>query len=376
MVKSREVLFVSKPVVAPFDDGTKCIVRDLAAATTGLEVGVLSVPGADAISDRVSMHGVYRAAGSYTPGLAENLRAFAWLATRSRACLWHFVFAPNPKTSRAAALLRALRRVPTVQTVASRPRSFDEPESILFGDVVVAQSNDTRRRILEGYERAKVPSSRRRRVEVIPPPLGPVRIPTLDDTDRVRAELAVGPDVPLLLFPGDLEAGNAARWVGDSVQHVVARHREAVVVFAYRSKSPASADVAERLKSSLSPTRTRFVCDAPDMLALLRTSAVVLFPVDDLYGKVDLPIVLLETMALGTPVIALDSGPLSDLEGVERLREGNPELLATTALALVDDYGRRTRRIEAQSRAVAERHDASRVAGAYQDIYLELLHRR
>jgi len=375
-VTSREVLLVSKPIVPPFDDGTKCIVRDLAVAITRLPVGVLSVPGADAISDRVSMHGVYRAAGGYSPGLAENLRAFAWLAARSRACLWHFVFAPNPKTSRAAAFLRALRRVPSVQTVASRPRSFDEPESILFGDVVVAQSNDTRRRILAGYERAKVPSSRRRRVEVIFPPLGPVRIPTRNDTDRVRAQLAVGSDVPILLFPGDLEAGNASLWVGDCVQHVVARHPQAVVVFAYRSKSPASAAAAERLKSRLPPARTRFVCDAPDMLALLRTSAAVLFPVDDLYGKVDLPIVLLEAMALGTPVIALDSGPLSDLEGVERLHQGNPEILAVTALALVDDHGRRTRCIEAQSRAVAERHDASHVADAYENIYLELLRRR
>src|SRR5690606_4769174 len=46
-VKPR-VLFVSKPIVAPFHDGTKCLVRDIASHLSAVRPLVLGVPGAKA----------------------------------------------------------------------------------------------------------------------------------------------------------------------------------------------------------------------------------------------------------------------------------------------------------------------------------------
>ena len=56
------------------------------------------------------------------------------------------------------------------------------------------------------------------------------------------------------------------------------------------------------LRRDLNPSRVRLVREAPDILALLRTSAAVLFPVEDLYGKVDIPIVLLSALENGSPL--------------------------------------------------------------------------
>ena len=36
------------------------------------------------------------------------------------------------------AWLKRIRGVPVVQTIASPPRDFDKPQTLLFGDVVVA----------------------------------------------------------------------------------------------------------------------------------------------------------------------------------------------------------------------------------------------
>jgi phosphatidylinositol alpha-1,6-mannosyltransferase len=99
----------------------------------------------------------------------------------------------------------------------------------------------------------------------------------------------------------------------------------------------------------------------------------VVFPVDDLWGKVDLPIVLLEAMALGVPVIVLDQGPLQDLEGVLKV----PSLDSVRWLAAVSDLladpGRCASLIADQRAALAERHAAAVVARAYEDLYLELV---
>jgi glycosyltransferase involved in cell wall biosynthesis len=269
--------------------------------------------------------------------------------------------------------LKALRQVPVVQTIASRPRDFAGIEGLVFGDVVVAQSRDTRDRLVSGWVADPSRSARQPRVEVILPPLGEVRIPTLDETTSVRRELGLGPDVPILLYPGDLEVSHAARLVKAASVVIAQRHPTATVVFAYRDKTPHAVQVASDLLRELNPQRVRLVREASDILALVRTSAAVLFPVDDLYGKIDIPIILLQAMALSTPVVTYNQGPLADLAGVEVVRTGDPFALADAGLALIDAHDRRGQCIDAQLQAVRTKHDAARVAAAYEQLYDELL---
>jgi len=99
----------------------------------------------------------------------------------------------------------------------------------------------------------------------------------------------------------------------------------------------------------------------------------VLFPVDDLYGKVDLPISLLEAMRLGVPVVTLDSGPLADLREAVQVPAGDAEALAASAARLVTDRVHRDAVVAAGRRAVAARYDAGVVAAAYERVYDEVL---
>ncbi|HEY6078991.1 MAG TPA: hypothetical protein VIW29_09325, partial [Polyangiaceae bacterium] len=118
----QRVLFVSKPIAAPFHDGTKCLVRDVASALTRFEAVVLTTAeGMPLLPQGVKGRVAYAGAGAFTPALAENARA-ALSVLRSREELWHFVFAPNARTGLVARSLRRLRRVPVVQTLASAPR--------------------------------------------------------------------------------------------------------------------------------------------------------------------------------------------------------------------------------------------------------------
>jgi phosphatidylinositol alpha-1,6-mannosyltransferase len=302
---------------------------------------------------------VYPDAGRFAPGLTQNLRAASWLLSRSRADVWHFVFAPNPKTSAVGRFLRRARGVPVVQTIASPPKSFDGIERLLFGDIVVAQSRWTRDRI---------PGD----AVVIPPPVAEIAERSIEVQRALRRELDVGQDVPLFLYPGDLETSGGAESVARAVKPLVAALPEAVVVFAYRAKSPRAEPIARELSARLDPAHVRFTSELPDVLALVAASAVVLFPVDDLWGKVDLPIVLLESMLLGIPVVALDYGPLSDLEGAVLVPRGDDRALVTAALELATNPEHRARVIEAQRAAIRRRHRAEVVAKAYEDLYLEV----
>ena len=190
------VLFVSKPIAPPFHDGSKCLVRDVAQHLTRVAPIVLSTPGAPllrAASGALPVRSVaaYGAPGGFTPAFSANLRAAAWVLLGSRASVWHFVFAPNPRTSTAGKWLRRVRRVPVLQTIASPPRSFAEPQTLFFGDVLVAQSTWTQRAIETSYERS---GQRAPRMAVIPPPVPDLVPPSAAEIAGVRRDLELAPE--------------------------------------------------------------------------------------------------------------------------------------------------------------------------------------
>jgi phosphatidylinositol alpha-1,6-mannosyltransferase len=360
------VLFVSKPIAPPFRDGAKCLVRDVALHLERTQATVMATPGAPPLGS-VEVAPAYAESGNFTPTLAANGRAALWLLTRSRADLWHFVFGPNPRSSAVARWLARLRRVPVLQTVASPPRDFAQTPRLLFGDLVVAQSEWTRQRLLRAGA-----SERGTRVEVVPPPLGEIAARSPDAIASQRRELGIDEGVPVFVYPGDLEVSGGAEAVAAAVEPVRRVLEDAVFVFACRFKTPAAPAIARALGQRLGPERARFTSDPTDVLALIAGATAVLFPVDDLWSKVDLPIVLLESMSLGVPVAVSDQGPLRELDGALKFPPGDPPALVEAALALASNRELRQETIAQQREAVVRSYAAPVVAAQYERFYEEL----
>jgi phosphatidylinositol alpha-1,6-mannosyltransferase len=268
-------------------------------------------------------------------------------------------------------LLRQIRGIPTVQTVASPPRSFREPERLLFGDIVVAQSQWTRNEFLRAFVDAGVREPPP--IEVIPPAVPDFEPPSAERRKAVSALLDVPDTAPLLLYPGDLEVSHGAACVAQMVEPLLSAAPDAIVVFAYREKTPRAAECAKELRAQLTHKSVRFISEVPDMHALLAISRALLFPVDDLYGKVDLPIVILEAMQLGVPVITFDRGPLADLKGVLRAPPGDIDALVQAALRAIGDDSARQDCILAQREGINSQHRPAQAARLYEGIYDDLL---
>lgn len=369
----RRVLYVSKPIAPPFHDGTKCLVRDLSLNLRRYGGEVMTMPGVKDLgyapcAGHLGLRAarVYRSSGEYTPTLAANARAAAWLVAESRADIWHFVFAPNPRTSAIGRVARAIRGVPVVQTVASAPREF--VPGVFFGDIVVAQSTWTRDRIVDAFRRE---SRRPPRLEVIPPPVGPIRAPSADAVRAVSRDLHLPTGAPIFVYPGDLEVSRGAETVASAVLPITRALPEAIVVFACRPKTAAAPELERALRARLPTPSVRFAREV-DLPALLSASSVVLFPVDDLWGKVDLPISLLEAMRLGVPVVALNEGPLADLEGAVLVPARDPAALARAAVELVRSAAHRAAVVARARAGIGRLYDAPVVAAAYERLYDEL----
>lgn len=368
------VLYVSKPVQPPWHDGSKNLVRDLAEHVPAVVPTVLTTGAVTCLAARVRQEPVYRAGSfGFSPTLQENARVMLRLLGAPREELWHFVFAPNPLSSgaahaaiRAQKLRSASRRPKVVQTVASTPKNFVRVQRLLFGDVVVAQSQDTFHKLLQAGAAAES-------LVVIPPCARAPLPPTSERTAALRASFPKLAD-RYVVYPGDLEVSSGARTVLDAASGLVSLGFD--VVFACRAKTPRARACEDALRADLPVVlqdRVHFAGTVADLPALLAGAFVILFPVDDLYGKVDLPLVLLESLSLGVPLLVATGGPLTEIEAALQVRAGEAHALVDEVARLACDPLLHAQTAERGQAEYLARFTPEVVARAYGDLYRKLV---
>jgi glycosyltransferase involved in cell wall biosynthesis len=369
------VLFVSKAVVPPWNDGSKNLVRDLAANLTHARATVMTTPDADLLGPQVTNDHVYHAASRFSPALAENARVLSRLLQKDTHDAWAFVFAPNTRTSfvaRGAILAARARgfRGKVVQIVASSPVTFRGVSRLLFGDVVVALSEFTRGRLFG--------AGVTRDVRVIPPCARPLRVPSLEEVCEVRARYNLG-DGPIILYPGDYEVSTGAETMAAAVRQINAARPDARVLFACREKTPRSVEARAQIEAELTLAglsgTTRHAGNVPDMAPLVHAADVVAFPVDDLYGKVDIPLVLLEAMAARKPIIVCRGGPLGMLSHAPSTEPGDAEALSQEIGRLLSDAKLAAHVGQLGEDLYHARFSPKVVAGAYDSLFAEICDR-
>lgn len=367
------VLYVSKPVEPPWHDGSKNLVRDLAEHVPDIAPIVLTATSAPGLAERVACETIYaQSGGGYAPKLRENARVLARLLGAPREDLWHFVFAPNPASSTAARVaigaqkLRSRARRPrVVQTVASTPKEYVGVSNLLFGDVVVAQSKDTHGKLVRHGVSPEL-------LRVIPPCARAPEPPTEARTQALRATFPKLGE-RYVVYPGDLEVSSGARTVLDATSGLCRLGFD--VVFACRAKTPRAQQCQAALLADLAPElqdRVHFAGTVSDLPALLAGAFAVVFPVDDLYGKVDLPLVLLESLSLGVPLLVARGGPLTEIHSALSVRPGEPHALVDEIGKLASDDAHRLQLIEQGRDEYLARFTPEVVARAYGELYRSL----
>jgi glycosyltransferase involved in cell wall biosynthesis len=365
------VLFVSKPIAPPWNDSGKNLVRDLARGLSRHRATVMVRPGEHPDVGGAELRAVYGASsGGFAPALVDQARVFAHLATARGHHLWHFFFAPNPRSCRAGQAARTLRRIPTLHTISSAPRDPRAIVPLLFADVHVVLSRHSERRLAE----AGLSGARMRRIApAIEPltPLAPERRRTL------RSELGLPLDAPLVVYPGDLEFGEGGALLVEAQRSLQARG--ALLVMACRAKTAAARAAEQALRERADAegltASMRWVGETARIHDLLACADVVALPSADLYAKMDYPLVLLEAMSLARPVLVARGSAAEELsdEGAALAVTPSAEALAHELTVLLDDAAARDALGARAAHAVRERYAHRTMAAAYERVYDELL---
>jgi len=355
-----EVLLVSKPLVAPWTDSAKNLVHTLLTQATGNHHFNCFVPkGGHLPLAHATCESIYADAGNYAPGLGQNMRVFWRLMRPDSQSIYHFFFAPNPRTNRMARLALMFKGKKVIHTVVSQPKG-DVP---WFADVHVTLSEHTQKRLIQAGAKD---------VRLIQP--GIVDLPPLsaEEKAKVRRAVQLPADKPVVLFAGDLVAGGGAEVLADAVLRL---SKEVIVAFACRDKGEGHKEMRAQLSAKLG-RRSFWLGQVHDMPALAGAVDLQCLPATNLWGKMDLPMVLIESLSRGVPVITTQVPPLNELgneqQGVIHVSPGDPDQLAARIESLLVDKAALTKLGELARLSTIERFSAQRMVAAYDQLYTEL----
>lgn len=380
----KKVLLYTRPIVPPWDEASKNLAYDIARTHSSdeLEFHVLSTK--DSQFQLENSHGknvvTEKVYSSGHLGTKEKLELLGRLYKLDIAAdVIHFLFTPRSLTSALIKSRLSFSKVKTVQTIATvSDELFTNPKvlkNIFFADVIVAQSQTTQKKLL---------SAGFKNVKMIYPGIDLKKFAPAEKDQALLKELGLKTTDTIFLFAGELtrlrgidDIIEAFRLIKESEPD---KFEDIKLLIACRIKS--SKDEAKRKEIEKTVVKLGldkniiFYNSVKDMPTLYNLSGAQIFFVQEMTGKVDIPYVLIESMACQKPLIVSDFPFLKEIvkDNINGfvVSKDNVDALAERILHLAFDqektlfFGTKCRQI------VAENFDIDKNVRLYERVYQTL----
>lgn len=285
---------------------------------------------------------------------------------RSMSRRFDLVHAHLPATG---ILARVLSSAPVIYTEHNIASSYRQPTRLLnritYGrNTAVTAVSDAVQQSLIGYP-GPTPITVRNGVAV-------------DDisgaADSVREEFGIGAEQRLVVHIGNIRPHKGHENLIRATNELAQRAPDVMVLSAGTEKHPGDVERLEALASSQGiDHRIRFLGRRDDAHRLIAAADLLVNP-SDVEG---LPVVILEAMMLGTPVVATDVGGVSTV--IQDAVTGwlvparDPSALADAVQAALDSPAKRARCVEAARTLVEADYGIGRMVCEFEDLYDRIL---
>ena len=373
MRKFPHVLMVTRPIAPPWNESSKNLAYNLAQYSTRYPTHVMTLRGkARVLGDHVIEEPIYTADPIPLNNLPvpQKIRVLARLMSPDRSIgLYHFLLAPKGYQSRLFATISRSKQKKTVQSILCRITGQEEVSNLFFGDEIVTFSEFTKQKIAPFTSRP---------ITKIDPGVDLTKFPM--EVDREGAKRLFGfENRRIVLFCGDYTPEQGPWKLLQAIPALATAIPDVLVVFAARSKNELlehQQDMKKTIRERDLSTHACMLEEESRIADLIAASDVGILPADVILRKLDIPLVLLEFLAMGRPIVISDIPPLNEVMRDEvgvLLRNTDSDTIAE-ALENLLSHPDHARRLGRAGRALVERDfTVNRMAAAYDEVYDRLV---
>ncbi len=366
------IFFATRPIGPPWDEASKNLVYKISGRLTAYSsvlLGYKNEPDLK-IASNVRVKKIYPRTDDRRVSPAQKF-CFLIAFLFSRADVYHFYFTPELYSSFIFKIIKKFKPGKYLQTFATPIENPERIPKLVFGDAIVVQSDHSLKQLRDQHVQ---PAPSRIYIGVDTDSIAPA-----GDVSGLRQELKYAPTDKVILYAGNYYLG-CNEILAESILSLLSRRRNLRFIFACRISQPKDLESKQRLKTFFETNgiadRITFFDTAKNIHSLMSLCDVHIFPATIMVGKADIPLVLLETLALEKPVIVSDIPPLNEImkdDVGELVPPGNvPRLVKAVETLLEDDTLRRAKGKRGRQMALRE-FGLENYVRQYEKIYQRLL---
>jgi len=368
----KKILLVTRPICPPWDEASKNFAYYLAKNIKDLSFGLLTKGNIPGLAENIQQRAIYT---SNEFGFWQKFRLVRKLRKfKKEFDVLHFLFTPTKQNS---ALIKKIigsskktemKIVQTIATLREDLYSDEELKKIIFADLVITYSDHATNKLFDlGLNNVK---------RVYPGiDLEEYRLKEKNPELLKRCNFLASDFV--INFTGEYTRLGAMDDVIEAFIRVAKEIPTAKLSLAVRIKNSADAakkkEVVEKLKENNLLEKVAFHDDGSyQMTDIYNLCDISVFPVQDMKGKFDVPLAVIEAMACEKPVIISDLEILQEFakeNNSVQIEKGNVEQLVKKIINLYEFKEEREKIGKEARKYVETNFDIKKVAQTYQEIY-------
>lgn len=368
----KKILLVTRPISPPWDEASKNFAFYLAKNTRLFQLGLLTNGILPDLPENIKQLPIYQ---SNHFGLWQKCQLlFKLKKFKKEFDVLHYLFTPTRLNSFWLKKLAENSSVKTIQTVATLREDLytdEKIKSLLFGDWIITYSD---------YAKNKLHQLGFNNVERIYPGIDLMEYKKKEKDPKLMAKYGFLNDDFIINFTGEYSRLNAIDDVIAAFMEIAPKIPQAKLSLAVRIKNAKDQakkmSVWEKLKNANLLDRVAFHDDGTYLMSdIYNLCDISIFPVQNMQGKFDIPLAVIEAMACEKPVIISDLPILREIAKAENsviIKSGDARQLSEKILELYANPEKRSQLGLSARKFVENNFDIRKIAQKYQALYQKI----
>lgn len=397
----KKILYVSRPIAPPWDEASKNFAYNLAKKIAEIkpspltdmpykhyitfEVHIMTKGILGGLPENVIQENIYTSSEKDFK-FSQKIRLFWFLLknakkfdamhlfftpTKLNSLVLKQILKPSPQPSPRRGERGSLKVIQTVATLREDLFSDEKIKKMMFGDIITTYSE---------YAKNKLEKLDIKNVEKVYPGIDLEDYRPSEKSENLLNKYGFSKSDFIINFSGEYIRLGAMDDVIESFIEISQKIPEARLSLAVRVKNEKDAqkkeEVIKKLKENNLLEKVSFHDEGIfKMSDVYNLCDISLFPVRNMHGKFDVPLVVVEAMACGKPVIISDIPILREFSNENnsvQIRSGNTEDIINAVLSLYNDREKIRLLGESAQKYVRDNFSIEKASEKYSEIYKKL----